>query len=49
MSPKLTTIPPLLTTLGVNAVPLFGYLGAGWSAELTMIVYLCENILLSQR
>jgi Family of unknown function (DUF6498) len=47
MRAKLATLPPLLTTLGVNAVPFLGYFGAGWSAELTMIVFLCENFVLS--
>jgi Family of unknown function (DUF6498) len=44
---KLSALPPLIGVVGTNAVPVLGYFGAGWSAELTMLVYLCENIVIA--
>ena len=41
---KLPSLPPLAATLGVNAVPVLGWLRETWSAETAMILYYLETV-----
>lgn len=44
LASKLAQVPRIVSALGVNAVPAAGFFAAGWSPELTMLLYLCENV-----
>lgn len=37
-------LPRILSAVGINAVPAAGFFAAGWSPELTMLLFLCENV-----
>ena len=41
---KLPSLPPLAATVGVNAVPVLGWLRETWSAETAMILYYLETV-----